>query len=325
MPRLAPRIPLVALAVLVYVALFAASFSRLDAAALAAPANKHKKVSRAKTSGHAARTSKTTKCPVEPFVAGCALPFGNANAVNHPIDDQCPLQGNCHSGAGSLLQNKIKNNYCATGTPVAIGVATIDKLQQAVDNLVKKHQLTYGVGNKPPQPKDRPKLHNLQTVDAVGNPVTLSEGALVTYDGFVFEAKHDDTFPLGFTGEGVNCNNPALDWNDIHIALVQTSDIVHANECDSVTVEIIPHSRPALWDRFDTNPMTRKFVTNPLPMVGRRIKVTGQLFFDGSHTPRPCAGPRRRSSWEVHPVYGIEVFDSGGFITLEQWAAKHHL
>jgi len=43
-----------------------------------------------------------------------------------PIDLQCPLQGNCQSGAGSLLQNQIKNNYCAAGTPVQISVATID-------------------------------------------------------------------------------------------------------------------------------------------------------------------------------------------------------
>lgn len=323
MSRLAPRILSIALASLVFVALYAAAFTKLDAAASAAPANKQKKARRGRASRHGSPTGKKKKCPVEPFVAGCALPF--ENAVSHPIDNQCPLQGNCQSGAGSLLQNQIKNNYCATGPAVVIGVATIDKLQKVVDGLVKKGQLTYGVNNAPPQPKDRPKLHNLQTVDAAGNPVTLSEGALVTYEGFVFEAKHDDTFPLGFKGEGVNCNNPALDWNDIHIALVQSSDIVHANECSSVTAEIIPHSRPDLWDRFDSNANTKKFVKKPLPVAGLRIKVTGQLFFDGSHRPRPCAGPRRRSSWEVHPVYKIEVFDGASFITLEQWAAKHHL
>src|SRR6185295_4882845 len=39
------------------------------------------------------------------------------------------------------------------------------------------------------------------------------------------------------------------------------------------------------------------------------LRVTGQMFFDGSH--RPCVGeegrPRRISVWEIHPVYGIDV------------------
>lgn len=326
MSRLALRVLSAAFAGVIGFALSAASLPTLDAAASASPPSNNSRARRGRAPARGARASKPKpKCPAQPFVSQCALPFkSGVTPADHPIDQQCPLQGNCHSGDGSLLQNEIKNNYCAMGTPVKIGVATIDNLQKDVDALVKKKQLTYGVGNKPPLRKDRPKLHNLETVDAKGNPITLSEGALVTYEGFVFEAKHDDTFPLGFKGEGVNCNNPALDFNDIHIALVETSDIINADECDSVTAEIIPHSRPDLWDRFDSNANTKKFVANPLPVVGLRIRVTGQLFFDGSHRPRPCAGPRRRSSWEVHPVYGIEVFDSGGFITLEKWAAKHH-
>lgn len=42
--------------------------------------------------------------------------------------------------------------------------------------------------------------------------------------------------------------------------------------------------------------------------------MTGQLFYDASH--RPCAGtpphaaqsaPARVSSWEIHPIYRIDV------------------
>jgi hypothetical protein len=42
----------------------------------------------------------------------------------------------------------------------------------------------------------------------------------------------------------------------------------------------------------------------------RPLRLTGQLFFDASH--RPCSGgrrarPARFTSWEIHPVYNIEV------------------
>ena len=73
---------------------------------------------------------------------------------------------------------------------------------------------------------------------------------LVTLEGFVLDAKHDDSYvlgsgPEGFKGEGVNCKNSLFDWNDIHIALGETAS---AEECSSVTAEIIPHFRPAVWD-----------------------------------------------------------------------------
>src|SRR5262249_56066168 len=43
--------------------------------------------------------------------------------------------------------------------------------------------------------------------------------------------------------------------------------------------------------------------------LDRPLRITGQMFFDGSH--RPCVGdegrPPRISVWEIHPVYGIDV------------------
>src|SRR5262249_2530159 len=104
-----------------------------------------------------------------------------------------------------------------------------------------------------------------------------------------------------------------------------------SQECASATAEIIPHFRLPLWDRFDTDACTSSHVTNPLPVKGLRVRITGQLFFDGSHKPAPCSGPPgghdplRRSVWEIHPVYKIEVFNGTNFISLEEWAANHHL
>lgn len=271
-----------------------------------------------------ANPSKCTPPIDQPFVAGCNLPF---TGQSHDIDQHCPNDG-CAKQENDKAQNRIKNNFCAAGAAIQISTASIDKLQAAVDQLVQ--QGTFKYGQSSPQPADRVKLHDLSTVDANGNSVLLGEGKLVTFEGFVLDAKHDDTYvlgsgPQGFGGEGVNCKNSLFDWNDIHVALGETAG---AEECASVTAEISPHFRPALWDRFDSNACTSPHITNPLPIKGLRVRITGQLFFDGSHTPGPCAGPHgvnsfpRRAVWEIHPVYGIEVFDTvkNKFVSLEEWA-----
>jgi hypothetical protein len=288
-----------------------------------------------KTSSRRQKTKRVSHCadnpPANPsncnvnqsFQVGCDLPFEGGES--HEIDQHCPNEG-CANRPSDKAQNKIKNNLCATGTPVPISFTSIDKLQRAVDLKVQQGQLTYG-STGPPEPADRAKLKGLATVDVNASAVTLGEGDLVTLDAFVLDAKHDDTFPFGFKGEGVNCKNSLLEWNDIHVALGRTAT---ARECSSATAEIIPHFRPAVWERFDSNACTRSHVTNPLPVKRLRVRITGQLFFDGSHKPSPCSAaagggnPLRRSVWEIHPVYKIEVFDHGAFIPFEQWAANQH-
>ncbi|HYR77755.1 MAG TPA: hypothetical protein VEM96_18200 [Pyrinomonadaceae bacterium] len=261
----------------------------------------------------------------QPFVVGCTLPIPGGQS--HDIDLHCPNEG-CATRERDKAQNRIKNNLCSVGPAIQISTTSIDKLQASVDQLVAQHSFSYG--QSPPEPADRAKLHDLSTVDVNGNAVLLGEGKLVTFEGFVLDAKHDDTYlqgsgPQGFKGEGVNCKNSLLEWNDIHVALTETPG---ADECSSVTAEIIPHFRPALWERFDSNACTSPHVTNPLPIKNLRVRITGQLFFDGSHTAGACGvAPgvnsfQRRSVWEVHPVYAIEVFDTAKnkFVTLEEWA-----
>lgn len=297
--------------------------------------NAARRGSRGDTNSHRKKRKRVSHCgdnpPANPsncninrtFDAGCDLPWEGGES--HDIDQHCPNEG-CATREQDKAQNKIKNNLCATGTPVQISFTSIDKLQRAVDRKVQLGQLTYG-STGPPLPADRAKLKGIATVDVNNNPVTLGEGDLVILDAFVLDAKHDDTFPFGFRGEGVNCKNSLLEWNDIHIALGKTAA---ARECSSATAEIIPHFRPAVWDRFDSNACTMSHVTNPLPVKRLRVRITGQLFFDGSHKPSTCSAPAeggnplRRSVWEIHPVYKIEVFDAGSFISFEAWAANQH-
>src|SRR5262249_701850 len=90
---------------------------------------------------------------------------------------------------------------------------------------------------------------------------------------------------------------------DIHVVLIDNSHRDSSPECESVTAEISPHSRPDKWDSHTL-----------LLAEAHPFRFTGQLIYDAAH--RPCSGnplkpapqaPKRISSWEIHPVYAIDV------------------
>jgi hypothetical protein len=261
-------------------------------------------------------TSDKSGCAVDAkFDPGCSqLPFPQQTGL--AIDAHCPT-GGCAKDDDNRAQDSLKDNLCRTGTPVPITYADFDSLQRHVDDLVSKGQLTYGNG-KPPKAADRTKLKS--------TTVHLAEGDLVTLEAFVLDAKHDDAYPVFATGEAVNCKNNNPNWNDIHIALGQTAN---AAECESVTAEIIPHLRPATWNRFDCDPRTHDNIPGTsgiMQVKGLHVRITGQLFFDGSHKPVPCTGPKRRTSWEIHPVYTLEADkspdNSGQWISFSDWVKQ---
>jgi len=66
---------------------------------------------------------------------------------------------------------------------------------------------------------------------------------------------------------------------------------------------MIPHLRPGIWN-MDA-------LTQVMDLQ-RPVRVSGHLFFDGSH--EPCrngtpvgSDPRRIAEWEIHPIYTFEV------------------
>jgi hypothetical protein len=86
-----------------------------------------------------------------------------------------------------------------------------------------------------------------------------------------------------------------------------------------VTAEISPHHRPIDWDllgRMTGTPAAQKLVKAQQKLVDedlqRPFRIRGHLFFDASHglckgTAPTSGNPPRRSGWEIHPVYSIEV------------------
>jgi hypothetical protein len=228
--------------------------------------------------------------PASSFVPPpCALPF-DAIKVQHPIDTRCGTQG---TGAAAFqLQNKAKNNFCATGMPAPVTFAHLTDLQHRVEAPPPT-----GLGPNYTEPASRTML------------TALGEGTPAAIIAFIREAHFADTG----SGEGVNCDLKGEDNNDIHIALVEQAG---ADECTSITAEMSPHFRPQVWAAATPDPKSTQ--AKPLPAIprlndiARPVLITGQLFFDAHHHPcvngHPKTGdPSRKSSWEIHPVYSIRV------------------
>ena len=215
----------------------------------------------------------------------CTLPFASIEQ-HHPIDDACTADGAASANTPQSAQNDAKNNFCAAGPAVNID---FDVLRQLQDDA-KSSGISFG--SDASLPKDRSVLRDLPTKAG-----RLSEGEVVRLTAFIMDAHYSN---LG-KGESVNCKQSDQDSNDIHIVLADNEK--EQDECNSVTAEMSPHFRPAVWDPNDLNKSNLN-QKNP-----RLYRFTGQLFFDASH--RPCSGgkgsPKRSSLWEIHPVYGLDI------------------
>jgi hypothetical protein len=235
-------------------------------------------------------------------------PFGSSSQP-HPIDNVCGLSGDA-SEPGDQAQDRVKNNLCASGAGHELSLAELGKLQKGVDD---DHDLVYGNRHihhdLPPPPVDREKFFEKEKANGFG------EGDPVFFVGFIVETRAGNP-------ETVNCHCRGAQFNDIHLALAdhplhlrkapanatpaEKRQITRRNNkklcLNSFTAELIPHRRPAALERASLNKLKDKKI----------VRVSGQLFFDASHHAcegdRPGSGdPARAASWEIHPVYDIQV------------------
>jgi len=251
------------------------------------------------------RPQAAAPAPAVEFKPACARPnYPSPPPSSKPaIDSQCGLSG---AGTGAEgVQDSVKNNFCATGTPKAVTIANLTKLQAQVE---KNPAINFGNQNK--GTRKRGPTTNRAPLRALG------EGRLVTLRAYVLIARQEG-------GESVNCgknvpNQPA--FHDIHISLVGSTS--ETEECAGVVAEMSPHHRPDSW----THANVEKLAQQKLP-----VRVTGQLYFDSSHfpcsngQPAGAGNPKRISLWEVHPIYKFEVCTAGcdgagTWVPLDQWA-----
>ena len=267
------------------------------------------------------------------------LPFARI-AETHEIDRRCPATGKEDGNVYHYAQNAAKNNFAAKGIPVALAVNDFTRLQQASQEQIDAGKIVL----QGKYPEDRARLRDLLKVRGK----LVGEGTMVTLQAFVFSAQYANTKFSKLSdgspsrGEAVDCDNPELDWNDIHIALSDSASR-KTDECSTVTAEISPHYRPAVWSRFHDgrNEAVEALVPGLLKerVLKQRgqgrplyLRLTGPLFYDASH--RPCVfkgaevterhSPERRSIWEIHPIYRIEVYDAAArrWLDLDRWAKK---
>jgi hypothetical protein len=239
------------------------------------------------------------------FKPPCKLPFASISTKD-PIDADCGLSGAVKNPPALAAQDAAKNNFCATGTPAVLTFDVYPDLQAAAEKVLG------GLKYRPPL--NRKPLHSLYT----WKKKKIGEGTLVSIVGYAEAAHYSDVD----SGESVNCELKEDQNNDVHIPIVPTAG---ADECQSVTAEITPHFRPAMWTPSNVN----------MPHVPMRF--TGQLMFDAEH--KPCRGttveePKRQSVWEIHPVYAVDVCTAAKpeqcdaanakvWQPLDQWLKKH--
>jgi len=214
------------------------------------------------------------------FRPPCDIPYERIATRGLDIES-CPAEGETEK-ATYKAQNIAKNNLCATGRPIPLTHSALKRLQKAVDDKKAAGDIARGL------PGDRSVLANIATY----NRKKIGEGTVVQYVGFV----HKPRYSPKSGGESVNCKRARNEHKDIHVDVVRTKG---EPACRSITVEVIPHFRPELWE-----------VEN-LRLIEHPVRFTGHLFYDASHTP--CKGdndrvsPKRASNWEIHPVYAIDV------------------
>lgn len=204
---------------------------------------------------------------------------------NPPSDDHCGITGGS-SDPAKQAESGAKNNFCAAGNQPARAITYND--------LIKLQKQS---GNIPKKLPDRSVVRK------------LGEGRYVSFVAFIKNAHYSDVS----AGEAVNCNIPGRTTNDIHIVLQQ--DPNQQDECLSTTAEMSPHYRPPGW----TDKKLMKAST------GHPVRIKGQLFFDGSHTPcsaKSRPNPKRASVWEIHPVYSVEVCSQTTIAACQSSTAK---
>lgn len=251
------------------------------------------------------------------FDLSCTLPFESIK-VHRPIDDACGKRGDVpdppvsENDAGHALQNELKNNLCGSGGAASVTFATFARLQAKLDQKIPAAK-TWGRDHLP---KDRTDFTALYTTS---DGRTIGEGSIVRFAAWVSKLRAGGK-------ESVNCQGSKKDETDLHIVLISKSDRENTPECSSVTAEISPHFRPDNWDAHTI------LLANDHP-----LRFTGPLMYDAAHRPcassqsKPKAGtPARISSWEIHPVYGIDVCkkkslrtcnsgDESVWVPLDQW------
>ncbi len=110
--------------------------------------------------------------------------------------------------------------------------------------------------------------------------------------------------------ETCNCKSTSTFYTDQHLELALTPD--EPKDGETITVEITPRLRELMHQQGID--WTHGEIQN---YVGRKVRISGWLFYDAEHEKDACSyhpekcgaevtGYNRQTCWEIHPVTGFE-------------------
>jgi hypothetical protein len=159
-------------------------------------------------------------------------------------------------------------------------------------------------GNAKTEKKKESNVLKNRPVDIKLNPKTLSIDSLLLDGNDYNRFSNSDYvivtgYVIGIKGGGLescNCKSKNEADHDIHIYIGKTPN---SEKQDCFIVEITPKFKSL--NKIDYQ-----------KLIGRKVTVTGYLFFDEEHkgnarnTCKKCTKLWRKTVWEVHPVVKIE-------------------
>lgn len=226
---------------------------------------------------------------------GCVLPY----AAYAPTRDALHFCDNAGRRAGmpppplaDRLRLDAQNNLCAAASaPVPIALKEFALLPS------------------PPRSDLATSRKSLARVAVLPGRTDAGEGTVVRTAGIISTAHVTgcrEPEPGEAAGEAVTCHfmgGPKV--SEIQLNLSPVSAPRETPGCDTIVAKLITHYRPIWWDDIDIK-------TPEAP-----VRITGQLFYDDSvescqpRASEPAVAPGTRgprlTSWEIHPVYAIDV------------------
>ena len=154
----------------------------------------------------------------------------------------------------------------------------------------EKKMMQNRLKNRPVVLQEEPKVLSIDSILKQGSDEKrFSSADLVTVEGYVTGVK-----PGG--PESCNCQSKKPEDHDMHMYIGKSPD---AEKKDCFVVETTPAYK-------------RLHSTNYSDLVGKKVRVTGYLFYDAEHwsnalnTCLKCKNVWRKTAWEIHPVVKIE-------------------
>lgn len=128
--------------------------------------------------------------------------------------------------------------------------------------------------------------------------VARYEGIPVLVEGYLAASRLEGP-------ESRGCHGADAEFRDFHIWLTETAG---EDRKRAIVVEATPPVRAR-------HPKWRTDLLGQIARKDQRVRISGWLLLDPEHPDQ--VGKTRGTIWEVHPIMKIEVFDDGGWTSLD--------